>query len=66
MCDSKPRQADTIEITPEMIEAGVKILRVSGRLEFDGSDDPLLVSQILDAVFGLGRRQVLEAHSRTD
>jgi hypothetical protein len=50
-----------VEMTPAMIEAGVIVLRESGRLEFEGTDDPLLVREILDAVLSQAQSQGLQA-----
>lgn len=38
-----------IEITPEMIEAGLRVLHDSGELEHETSSQELLISQILRA-----------------
>ena len=47
------RQADAIEITPAMIEAGVLALRNSGRIdEYSQSIDYILVIEVVEAVIG--------------
>lgn len=38
-----------IEITPEMVEAGCKVLWGSGRIEFESSSDDITVFEILQA-----------------
>jgi len=48
--DTESLDRPALEITPQMIEVGVSVLRASGRLEHEGSDDHLLVRQILEAV----------------
>ena len=47
------RQADAIEITPAMIEAGVLARRNSGRIdEYSQSIDYILVIEVVEAVIG--------------
>jgi hypothetical protein len=47
---NKDRQADAIEITPEMIEAGVAVLWASGAVDEKMGADRLLVSEIFRAM----------------
>lgn len=52
-----PRQAgtsDEIEITSEMIRAGLEYLWDSGRLDFESESDRVYIEGILDAVFKAG------------
>ena len=50
MCDKPKKQAD-IEITPEMVEAGVSVLDDSGRLIGGlGSGEYVLVQQVFQAM----------------
>ncbi len=44
-----------IEITPEMIEAGLPVLQESGELEYETSSQDILISRILGAAFGILR-----------
>ena len=42
------RLALTIEVTQEMIDAGVRVLRDSGRLEYETFADSTLVAEVLE------------------
>ena len=48
-------KSKSIEITEEMIEVGVKVLRESGKLCFASSSDDLLVREIIEAVLNPGK-----------
>jgi hypothetical protein len=48
------RSSCSVQITPKMLEAGVKILRESGKLYYESSSDDLLVREIIETVLLLG------------
>lgn len=50
--DKSGQASAEIEITPEMIEAGVVVLRDSGRLYSDSNSDRLLVQEVCSAMLG--------------
>ena len=54
MSDPKPNDCDDVEITPEMVRAGLEYLWDSGRLDFESESDRVYVEGILEAVFKAG------------
>ncbi len=47
----------SIEISPAMIDAGVKVLRESGKLYCNSSSDDLLVREIVESVLDFDNHQ---------
>jgi len=61
MTDRSALKNKEIEITPQMVDAGIRVLRDSGVLEFDGLANDLLMRDILRAALKMVGKELIDS-----